>query len=119
MLTSIAHSVRKNRERKRSRVFYPFVWLNVSFLLRGCFLLKQWINEKKNGNGKNPKIFINSENLRGRRPVTDQIARKDPQKQSKQNVMKFKLNHLLNFKCRNKKASSLEKDDAFIRTGRR
>jgi len=65
------------------------------------------------------EIFINSENLRGRRPVTGQIARKDPQKQNKQNVMKFKLNHLSNFKCRNKKASSLEKDDAFIGTGRR
>ncbi len=34
---------------------------------------------KKNGNALNRKIFINSENPRGRRPVTCRIAGKDPQ----------------------------------------
>nr|DAP48714.1 MAG TPA: hypothetical protein [Caudoviricetes sp.] len=33
---------------------------------------------KKNGNALNRKIFINSENPRGRRPVTCRIAGKDP-----------------------------------------
>ncbi|EEY6090437.1 hypothetical protein E8L36_16670 [Escherichia coli] len=34
---------------------------------------------KKNGNALNRKFFINSENPRGRRPVTCRIAGKDPQ----------------------------------------
>ncbi|EFI5392959.1 hypothetical protein G3854_000649 [Escherichia coli] len=33
---------------------------------------------KKNENALNRKIFINSENPRGRRPVTCRIAGKDP-----------------------------------------
>jgi hypothetical protein len=40
---------------------------------------KQRDSKKKNGNGKNQKNFINSENLRGRRPVAGRIAGKDPQ----------------------------------------
>jgi hypothetical protein len=39
---------------------------------------KQTLRKKKNGKDKILKIFINSENLRGRRPVTGQIAGKDP-----------------------------------------
>jgi len=57
----------------------PFHGLTISFLLKGCFQQKQQHSQKKNGNGKYPKIFINSENLRGRRPVTGRYARKDPQ----------------------------------------
>ncbi|EOZ7647339.1 hypothetical protein ACQ9XP_005319, partial [Escherichia coli] len=37
------------------------------------------VTAKKNGNALNRKIFINSENPRGRRPVTARIAGKDPQ----------------------------------------
>jgi hypothetical protein len=36
------------------------------------------ISKKKNGKDKILKIFINRENLRGRRPVTGWIAEKDP-----------------------------------------
>jgi hypothetical protein len=39
---------------------------------------RQILSKKKNGKGKILKIFINSENLRGRRPVTCQTAGKDP-----------------------------------------
>ncbi|MGD2918926.1 hypothetical protein ACP802_25520, partial [Escherichia coli] len=39
----------------------------------------QTVKKKKNGSDFSLKIFINSENPRGRRPVTCRIAGKDPQ----------------------------------------
>nr|DAI69967.1 MAG TPA: hypothetical protein [Caudoviricetes sp.] len=39
---------------------------------------RQILSKKKNGKGKILKIFINSENLRGRRPVPYKMAGKDP-----------------------------------------
>ncbi|MGK2766546.1 hypothetical protein ACSJIU_20680, partial [Escherichia coli] len=38
----------------------------------------QSVKKKKNGSDFSLKIFINSENPRGRRPVTGRIAGKDP-----------------------------------------
>lgn len=51
---------------------------NTSFLVVGYTQQRQILSKKKNRKGKILKIFINSENLRGRRPVTEQIAGKDP-----------------------------------------